>query len=66
MRKPVMRNRPTSSGLLVAVFVQSGNATINGNTVTLTGTGYVTLAADQGGNQYFNPAPEVTTTFFVQ
>ena len=55
-----------SSGLPVAVTVQSGNATINGNTVTLTGTGYVTLAADQGGNQYFNPAPEVTTTFFVQ
>ena len=55
-----------SSGLPVAVTVQSGNATINGNTLTLTGTGYVTLAADQGGNQYFNPAPEVTTTFFVQ
>jgi uncharacterized repeat protein (TIGR03803 family) len=55
-----------SSGLPVAVTVQSGNASINGNTVTLTGTGYVTLAADQGGNQYFNPAPEVTTTFFVQ
>jgi hypothetical protein len=55
-----------SSGLLVAVTVQSGNATINGNTVTLTGTGYVTLAADQGGNSYFNPAPKVTTTFFVQ
>jgi hypothetical protein len=55
-----------SSGLPVTVTVQSGNATINGNTVTLTGTGYVTLAADQGGNQYFNEAPEVTTTFFVQ
>ena len=55
-----------SSGLPVAVTVQSGNATINGNIVTLTGTGYVTLAADQGGNNYFNPAPEVTTTFFVQ
>ena len=55
-----------SSGLPVAVTVQSGNATINGNTVTLTGTGYVTLAANQAGNQYFNPAAKVTTTFFVQ
>jgi hypothetical protein len=50
----------------VTVTVQLGNATISGNTETLTGTGYVTLAADQGCNQYFNPAPEVTTTFFVQ
>jgi hypothetical protein len=55
-----------SSGLPVAVTVQSGNATINGNTVTPTGTGYVTLAANQVGNQYFNPAAKVTTTFFVR
>jgi len=59
--------RPSaSSGLPVAVTVQSGNATINGNVVTLTGTGYVTLEANQAGNQYFNPAATVTTTFFVQ
>jgi hypothetical protein len=55
-----------SSGLPVSVYVHTGNATINGNIVTLTGTGYVTLAADQGGNQYFNEAPTVFTTFFVQ
>ena len=54
-----------SSGLPVAVTIKSGPATINGNTVTLTGTGTVVLAADQIGNANYNAASEVTTIFTV-
>ncbi len=54
-----------SSGLAVTVTVSSGNATISGNTVTLTGDGPVTLAANQAGDADFAPATQVTTTFTV-
>lgn len=55
-----------SSGLPVAVTVKSGPATIAGNTVTLTGTGTVTLAADQAGDANHLAAPQVTTHFVVK
>jgi hypothetical protein len=54
-----------SSGLDVTLSVKSGPATISGNTVTLTGVGTVTLAANQAGNDNYNPASEVTTSFSV-
>jgi hypothetical protein len=54
-----------SSGLPVTVTVLSGNATISGNLVTLTGDGPIVLAANQPGNAVFAAAAQVTTTFQV-
>ncbi len=54
-----------SSSLPVSVTVKSGPATISGNTLTLTGTGIVVLAANQSGNANFSAATEVTTSFTV-
>ena len=63
---PITITPPLStSGLAVTVTVQSGPATISGNSLTITGAGTVTLAADQPGNSFYAPAPEVTTTFTV-
>jgi hypothetical protein len=57
---------PTSSSdLPVILSVKSGPATLSGNTVTLTGAGTVVLAANQAGNENYNAAPEVTTSFNV-
>ena len=57
---------PTSSSSLpVTLSVKSGPASVNGNTITLTGAGIVVLAANQAGNANYNAAPEVTTTFSV-
>ena len=50
----------------VSVKVLSGPATISGNTLTLTGTGTVVLAADQSGNANYLAAPEITTSFTVE
>jgi hypothetical protein len=63
---PFVVAAPTaSSGLPVALSVKSGPASISGNTITLTGTGTVVLAANQSGNADFDAAPEVTTSFIV-
>ena len=62
----VMITLPTaSSSLPVSVTVKSGPATILGNMVTLTGTGTVILAANQGGNANYSAATEVTRTVTV-
>lgn len=53
----------SSSGLPVAYTVVSGPATISGNTVTITGSGTVTIAADQAGNGNFKPALQERQTF---
>ncbi len=56
----------TNSGLPVSLEVLSGPATINGNTVTLTGaTGEVQIKASQAGDANWDPAPDVTNTFLV-
>lgn len=55
----------SSSGLPVSVAVTSGPATINGNTVTITGAGEVTLTATQAGNASFAAATPVSHTFTV-
>ena len=63
---PITVTIPTaSSNLPVSLTVISGPATISGNMVTLTGTGTVVLAANQAGDDNYNPAPEVTTSFTV-
>lgn len=63
---PFTIKSPTaSSSLPVAVSVQSGPATISGNSVTMTGTGTVVLAADQSGSANYLAASTVTTTFTI-
>jgi hypothetical protein len=54
-----------SSGLLVTLSVASGPATIAGGKVTLTGSGTVTIAANQPGNSIYAPASPVFTIFSV-
>ena len=54
-----------SSGLPVSLSVLSGPATVNGNTVTVTGVGTVTLAADQAGSSNYSSASEQTVSFTV-
>ena len=53
------------SSLPVAFTVVSGPATLAGNTVTLTGTGTVTIRASQGGATSYNAAPNVDRSFAV-
>ena len=55
-----------SSGLDVELSVVEGPVSLSGNTVTITGAGQVTLAANQAGNSAFNPAPEALQSFTIQ
>lgn len=52
-----------SSHLPVTYTVISGNATISGNVLTILGSGTITVAADQAGDQDFHPAEQLTRTF---
>ena len=54
-----------SSGLPVALSIQSGPAQISGTNVTLNGAGTVVIAADQAGNGNYLAAPTVQTSFTV-
>jgi hypothetical protein len=54
-----------SSGLAVTFSIASGPATIDGNVVTITGTGTVTVRASQAGNSTYAPAPVVNRSFSV-
>ncbi|MFN7138735.1 MAG: FG-GAP-like repeat-containing protein [Limisphaerales bacterium] len=54
-----------SSGLTVNFSIVSGPATINGNSITITGAGNVTVRASQAGNDFFNAAAHVDRTFTV-
>jgi cyclophilin family peptidyl-prolyl cis-trans isomerase len=73
---PTYKNPPfqiqiptSSSDLPVTVSVLSGPATFsqgsNIGTITITGAGPVTLAANQAGNVLYASAPQVTTSFTV-
>jgi hypothetical protein len=64
---PVVFTIPTATSKLpVTVTVLSGPAVTNtSNSLSLTGAGTVTLAANQPGNSGFAPAPQVTTSFTV-
>ncbi len=55
----------TTSGLPIIYQIVSGSATVNGNVVTLTGTGKVTIKAKQEGNAEFLAANEVMQEFCV-
>lgn len=55
-----------TSGLPVSFVIESGPATISGNTITLDGVvGTVVVRASQDGDANWNPAPEVTRSFNV-
>lgn len=54
-----------SSGLDVVFAVISEPATVSGTTVTINGAGTVVIAADQAGNDDFQPATQVTRSFLV-
>ncbi|MBO9731416.1 MAG: hypothetical protein J7623_22440, partial [Chitinophaga sp.] len=58
-------NATSTSGLPVTYNIVSGPATISGNTVTITGAGNVTIAANQAGNATYLPATQVTQSFTV-
>jgi Regulator of chromosome condensation (RCC1) repeat/PASTA domain len=53
-----------SSGLAVS-FNASGNCTLGGVTVHLTGAGSCTVTAAQPGDANYNPAPDVSQTFAI-
>ncbi len=63
---PFQVSASATSGLPVSFSIDSGPATISGNTITLTGAlGTVIVRASQGGNVDWNPAPDVTQSFNV-
>ena len=53
-----------SSGLAVSLAA-SGNCTLSGSTVHITGAGACTINASQGGNANYNAAPNVSQSFTV-
>ena len=56
----------STSGLPVSFEIVSGPATIDGNLLTLTGTGgQVTIKATQPGNSQFDPAVPVVNSFMA-
>lgn len=54
-----------SSGLDVAYTVESGQGTIAGNTLNITGAGEIWVSASQTGDASYNPASGVTRSFAV-
>ncbi|NHM07171.1 hypothetical protein G4D82_08050 [Flavobacterium sp. CYK-4] len=64
---PITLNGTASSGL--AVTFESSNpsvASISGNTLTILGTGLVTITAKQAGNTNYAAAPDLTQTRTVE
>ncbi|MEJ1237355.1 ELWxxDGT repeat protein [Chryseolinea sp. T2] len=53
------------TGLPVSLTVVEGSATISGSTVTLSGSGKVTIKASQQGNAVYRPAADAERSFFV-
>lgn len=66
--EPFAVKATATSGLNVELTIASdpaGIASINGNVVTVTGTGKVAVIANQAGNANYTPAPQVSDTFLV-
>ena len=57
-------NATASSGLGVS-FAATGQCTLTGNTVHVTGAGSCTITASQAGDNTFNPAPDVQQGFTI-
>ena len=62
---PFALTATASSGLAVSYSVVSGPATLSGGTVTLTGSGTVTIQATQAGNTIYAAATPVSRSFIV-
>lgn len=62
---PITLTATASSDLTVSFSLMSGPATLNGNTLTITGAGTVVVRASQAGNGDFNPAQDVDRSFSV-
>jgi sugar lactone lactonase YvrE len=63
---PITLNATTTSGLPITFTVQSGPATVSGNTLTLTGgTGTVMIVASQPGNSNYLPATPISRSITV-
>lgn len=62
---PIALSATSSSGLAVEYSIVSGPATVAGTSLTLTGTGMVTVRASQPGNASFSAATPVERTFTV-
>lgn len=60
---PVTLSAMATSGLPVAFAVISGPALLEGNSLTLTGAGVVTIRATQAGNDTYAAAPAVERSF---
>lgn len=56
----------TTSGLEVAFAVREGPIQLNGTTISIMGTGTATIAANQAGNNTYNPANEVLRTIVIE
>src|SRR5205085_7777352 len=55
----------TASSSLAVTFGASGNCTVTGSTVHLTGAGSCTITASQAGDSNFNPAADVPQPFSI-
>ncbi len=55
----------SSMKLPITYEVIEGNATVSGSTITINGIGKVTVKATQPGDDTFEPAPEVTQSFYA-
>lgn len=62
---PVTLAATASSGLPVAYAVVSGPATVSGSTLTITGSGTITVKASQAGNANYLAATDVQRSFVV-
>jgi hypothetical protein len=63
---PFSVSASSNSGLAVNYSVVSGQATVNGNAITLTGVGTVTIRATQAGDTNFLAATPVDRSFCVK
>ncbi len=62
---PITLSATATSGLPVSFSLISGPATLVGSTLTVTGTGSIVIAANQGGNATYSIAPTVQATIVV-
>ncbi len=61
---PFALSATASSGLAVS-FGATGNCSVSGNLVTITGAGSCAVTASQAGNASYNPAPNVPRAFSI-
>jgi|GEM_PF-2948394 len=55
----------TASSSLPVTFTATGNCSVTGSTVHITGAGSCTVTAHQVGNAFYNAAPDVSRTFSI-